>query len=135
MYVLWILYVDLKEYLPIMYTNTTWGQAWKQASLCLPLDWLQWLPIYVIYNISVILSWNKYWLIDWYTFQCLSVRPTPKAKSEFLETCDHWDIWSESWGHITWPDKLWKIWQLLTILTILDNFDNFGFFFDNFWQF
>ena len=47
-----------------MPTNTTWGQAWKQASLCLPLDWLQWLPIYVIYNMSVILSWNRYWLID-----------------------------------------------------------------------
>ena len=52
-----------------MSTNTNWGQAWKQASLCLPLDWLQWLPIYVIYNMSVILSCNKYWLIDWLIYE------------------------------------------------------------------
>ena len=58
---------DIIEYFPAICTNTTEGQAWKQASLCLPLDCLLWstITMSVINNMFVKQSWNKYWLIDW----------------------------------------------------------------------
>ena len=67
--VFWILYFDIIEYFPAICTNTAEGQAWKQASLCLPLDCLLWstITMSVINNMYVKQSWNKYWLIDWLT--------------------------------------------------------------------
>ena len=66
--VFWILYFDIIEYFHVICTNTAEGQAWKQASLCLPLDRSLWstIKMYVINNMFVKQSWNKYWLIDWY---------------------------------------------------------------------
>ena len=65
--VFWILYFDIIEYFHVICTNTAEGQAWKQASLCLPLDRSLWstIKMYVINNMFVKQSWNKYWLIDW----------------------------------------------------------------------
>ena len=46
------------------------------------------------------------------------------------ETCDIWDIWSESWRNMTWP----TCWNFLTMLTFFNNFDN-SWQFDKFCQF
>ena len=69
--VFWILYFDIIEYFHVICTNTAEGQAWKQASLCLPLDRSLWstIKMYVINNMFVKQSWNKYWLIDWLTWK------------------------------------------------------------------
>ena len=46
---------DIIEYFPAICTNTTEGQAWKQASLCLSLDCSLWstITLYVINNMYV----------------------------------------------------------------------------------
>ena len=56
-----------KEYFPSISTNTTEGQAWKQASLCLSLDCSLWstITLYVINNMYVKNpEINIDWLID-----------------------------------------------------------------------
>ena len=67
--VFWILYFDIIEYFHVICTNTAEGQAWKQASLCLPLDRSLWstIKMYVINNMFVKQSWNKYWIeLNWF---------------------------------------------------------------------
>ena len=67
------------EYLPAICTNTTGGQAWKQASPMSALGLLLWLTIKmnVINNMYVKQSWNKY----------LSIYLTPSSNIITTSSC------------------------------------------------
>ena len=71
---------------------------------------------------------------DWLTF-------TFDIQRAILETCDHWDIWSEWWGDMTWlrnPYKIWKFSEnlkivrsclLITLIKCLNGGKSLGFLF------
>ena len=67
-----ILYDYFQDCHHITCTNAFEGQAWKQACLCLSLDYLLWSTIKPVNNILV-KSWNTLidWLIDWAWCWCL----------------------------------------------------------------
>jgi len=82
--------------------------------------------------------WPCHSLTHWLTHSLShSLTFTFAIQRAILETCYHWDIWSEWWGDMTWLrktdqilkiwkfPKFWKFWKFPEILNISRNSEHF----------